>query len=171
MISGFEVRKSAVEGKGVFATALIKKGQMICQFRGTRRSIQEIKDLYKTGDERIDDPLQIEPQVYIDLDEPYIYFNHSCSPNAGMRGSGELFALRDTAPGEEIMFDYSTTEWTDDEAWGINWTDNWRIPCHCSSSDCRKQIGGFPSLSEEQKRWYFEHGALMSFIADRYSGM
>lgn len=163
----FEVRRSTIEGRGIFATLPIQKGEMICRFEGVQYRIPELKELYANGDERIDDPLQIDNDLYIDLDEPYIFSNHSCSPNAGMRDEAVLFALHDIGVGDEITYDYSTTEWTDDEAWGINWTDIWRIPCACGSTECRKEIRSFAVLPREKKESYYRQGALMGYIARR----
>jgi SET domain-containing protein len=160
----FEVKKSPIEGKGCFATSAIAKGQVICTFQGKKVTIPELKHLYDSGEERVSDPLQIDDDVYLDVEEPYIFFNHSCDPCAGMKGSGTLFALRDIAPGEEITFDYSSTEWTDDEAWGINWTDIWKIPCRCGASNCRGEVRVFELLPDECKQFYFKEGALMDYI-------
>ena len=163
----FEIRKSSIEGVGAFATAEIPKGQVICTFQGTRLSIPQLKEKYALGEERSDDPLQIEDSSYLDLDEPYVFFNHSCEPNAGMRGLGTLFALRDIAQSEEITYDYSTTEWSDDVAWGVNWAELWRVPCHCGSVTCRGEMSGCYLLPEERKRYYLAQGALMDFIVPK----
>ncbi len=40
------------------------------------------------------------------------YVNHSCDPNAGILGHIALVALRPIATGEEICFDYGTTDST-----------------------------------------------------------
>jgi len=167
MTHPFEVRNSSIEGKGIFATAPILRGETICVFEGSRFRIPELKRLYESGDERIDDPLQIGNDLYIDLDEPYIFSNHSCTPNAGMRGEAILFALRDIERGEEITYDYSTTECTNDRAWGVNWTDTWRIPCHCGAKHCRGEIRVFSLLPDEAKEAYYQQGALMGFIYTR----
>lgn len=159
-----EVRKSIIEGNGVFASSPIIKGQKICLFKGKKVTIPELKKLYETGEVRHDDPFQIGNQLYILLDKPYIYFNHSCAPNAGLRGKGEMFALRDIPKGQEITFDYSTTEWTDDEAWGINWHELWKITCTCGSDNCRKEIRVFPFLPKIQQNYFLKEGALMDFI-------
>ncbi len=163
----FNVRKSSIEGQGIFALSLISKGQKICSFKGARMTIKELKDKYSSGEERIDDPFQIGNDTYIDLEEPYVFFNHSCIPNAGVRDTGTLFALRDIKLGEEITYDYSTTEWTDDNAWGIDWTDLWKIPCNCGTQACRGEIRVFSLLSDELKDSYRKQDALMDFILAR----
>lgn len=167
MNNKFEVRESGIEGKGVFASSLISAGEIICQFLGEEIDIAELKRRYDSGEERIDDPFQIENTTYVDLIEPYIYFNHSCEPNAGMRLRGELFALRDIQTGEEITFDYSSTEWTDDEAWGIAWTELWRVPCACDTDSCRKEIRTFSNLPAEKQSYYLSQRALMDYIVQK----
>jgi hypothetical protein len=165
----FEERKSGIEGKGIFAVSDIKKGEMVCEFKGDKVTIVELKEKYASGEERVDDPFQIDNDVYLDLYEPFVYFNHSCNPNAGIRGNGTMFALRDIKKDEEITFDYSSTEWTDDDAWGINWTEKWKMPCKCGSAGCRKEVRVFSLLPEKVKEKYRIEGALMDFILKKLS--
>jgi SET domain-containing protein len=164
----FELRESVIEGKGMFARSVIKAGEVICVFQGKRITVPELKELYERGAERLDDPLQIADGQYLDLDEPYVFFNHSCSPNAGMKGEGTLFALRDIPLGEEITFDYSTTGWSDSDAWDENWLETWRVPCKCGSPQCRGEIREFQTLSQELKNRYYQKGAVMGFIAAKF---
>ena len=57
--------------------------------------------------------------------------NHSCEPNGGLRGEAVLVAMRDIKEGEEITFDYATTECIDGE---------WE--CLCGTPACRGTIRG-----------------------------
>jgi uncharacterized protein len=160
----FEVRKSAIEGSGIFAMVDFKKGEAICEFEGQRLTIPQLKEKYESGVERIDDPFQIGYDIYLDLEKPYVFFNHSCEPNTVIRGSGSMYAFKDIKVGEEITYDYSTTEWTDDEAWGINWHEIWKIPCVCGSVQCRKEVRVFPLLPSVIQEKYYQANALMDFI-------
>ena len=51
------------------------------------------------------------------MDVPAILINHSCDPNVGVAkqlnegGSYDFVALRDIQEGEELRFDYETTEY------------------------------------------------------------
>jgi hypothetical protein len=63
--------------------------------------------------------------------DPTEMFNHSCSPNLGVKGQIIVVTRRAIRPGEELTFDYDTTETT---------PQPWR--CRCGSSDCRGTIGG-----------------------------
>jgi len=49
----FTVKESNIEGKGCFATFLIKKGELICDMKGQLLSIQELIEKYEKGEERI----------------------------------------------------------------------------------------------------------------------
>ena len=60
------------------------------------------------------------------------YVNHSCEPNAGLRGQIFLVAMRDIIQDEEITFDY---------AMALSDPD-FRIKCKCGKEKCRKIING-----------------------------
>lgn len=140
----FEIRKSQIDGKGVFGVKLIKKGELICCMNGEEISIPELKIKYEKGNERLSDLLRVGNKKYLDLYEPYIYVNHSCDPNATIVRFNELTAIKDIDAGQEITYDYSLTEWSDDESWRDY--DEWFIECKCKSSSCRKQIREFRFL-------------------------
>src|SRR3989344_6242177 len=104
----FEVKKSKISGKGIFASKRIKKGQTICFLNGELCTLDEIIKKVNEGKEEPSDPLEIEDEQYIDLNEFSRTFNHSCSPNTFIRGKNELVTLRDIQLNEEITYDYST---------------------------------------------------------------
>ena len=68
------------------------------------------------------------------------YLNHSCEPNAWLRGH-ELIALRNIAANHDVTFDYNTTEW------------DMAVPfaCHCGSARCLGTVRGFAHLSPAQR--------------------
>lgn len=86
-----------------------KKGQTICFLEGELCSLDEILKRVDEGKEEPSDPLGIDEEQYLDLNELSRTFNHSCNPNSFIKGKNELVALRDIKKGEEITFDYSTT--------------------------------------------------------------
>lgn len=167
------VKKSNIEGNGIFATAHIKRGELICVFSGKRLSIAQLRKKYQKGEERVSDPLQINDRQYLDLDEPYIFFNHSCQPNATVVDKQRLIAVRNIEAGEEITFDYSVTEWTD--ASFKEWTDpeqknyqKWLMNCYCGASACRQQVGDFLSLPQKLQKDYVEKKLVQGFIIKKY---
>lgn len=104
---------------------------------------------------RIDGTLSAQPsrhsvQVGVDLhvapegDPPehgfWRYLNHSCDPNAWLRGR-ELIALRDIQAREGVSFDYNTTEWDMAEPFA----------CHCGSAACLGTVRGYAHLSAAQR--------------------
>jgi SET domain-containing protein len=66
----------------------------------------------------------------MEVDELFLYTNHSCDPSAGLGEDFRLRAIRDIAPGEEITWDYET--WM--------WHEVWTIKCRCGSPKCRGRI-------------------------------
>ena len=158
---GMMVKKSPIEGAGVFASKNFKKGDVICRMRGEKVTFQELKNRFEMGKEKICNPLQITERTYLDLAEPYVYVNHSCTPNCGVRKKGELFSLEDIPEGEELTYDYSTTEWTYEK---FGKYKEWAMECNCNSKKCRGTLGQFPTLDQKLKREYYKAGALQDFI-------
>jgi len=70
---------------------------------------------------------------------PWRFLNHSCRPNAVLRGR-EFVALRPIEPGDEVTFDYNTTEYEMAEP----------FTCECGACDGRL-VGGFVRLSPAER--------------------
>lgn len=75
---------------------------------------------------------------------PWKFLNHSCDPNLSIDLAAECFvARRPIAAGEELSFNYLTTEWEMATP----------FDCHCGSPNCFGRIAGFKHLTaEEQER-------------------
>lgn len=82
MSTKFEIKESGSLGRGLFATTLIKKGECILEFTGPVISSTEA---WQKPTDQLGCPLQIGPTEYIDVQEPGVFVNHSCSPNAGVK--------------------------------------------------------------------------------------
>jgi hypothetical protein len=91
--------------------------------------------------------IQISPDAYLQLDEPWRYINHSCYPNAGMSSDVDLIARRGIKSGEEIHYDYALSDWED-------WGNDAPIICCCGSQVCRKVYLGYIGLTSLDKRFY-----------------
>lgn len=168
-----QVRQSKIEGSGVFATKQIPVEKKIGAFVGKKVTIPQLKKRYESGKERkgMTDPFQISLKEYLLLKKPYRQINHSCSPNAILRGKNQLIAFRTIEKGEEITYDYSTTEWPDDTTWGNEkaiYRQHWKMPCECKSRECRKTITEFPYLSADIKKKYLSLNALPNHILRRW---
>lgn len=128
-----EVRSTLSGKRGMFSKNKIDKHEPLAVFGGTVITKKQVLHLSK---ESIPCVLQISDDLWItsgsDTLEPIDYINHSCNPNAGMRGHILLVAMRDIEPNEEVTFDYAmvVSEWV-----GMD-----PISCDCGSSECRKIV-------------------------------
>jgi hypothetical protein len=78
---------------------------------------------------------------------PGWYINHSCNPNSGLRDSVKIVAMKNIRKGEEVTFDYSTSE-----------SENgWYLICHCNKKNCRRIIRSYGFLSAELKQKYRDY--------------
>lgn len=118
------------EGR-VTAHEQIRAGEVIAVRAG---AVLSREALATVAAERAACSMQIGPDQYLVPGEvrEADRINHSCSPNAGMRGDRTLIALREILPGEEICYDYAMT---DD-------SDYRQFPCLCGVSECRGQVQG-----------------------------
>ncbi len=164
----FKVGKSRISGNGVFATRRIAKGTSICFLTGELCTLDEMLVRVKEGKEEPSDPLGVDDEKYIDLDEVPRTFNHSCSPNAFIRGVNELVAMRDIEIGEEITYDYSTT--MDDNAEKITKFGFvvWTCKCNCKSKNCRKIIDQFKTLPKKTRDFYIKNRFMPDFMLKRF---
>jgi uncharacterized protein len=119
-------------GFGVFARDYIKAGELIFAWGGEIVTEQQLADVpvkRSTHGLQVDDGIYLLPMMEDDMAD---CVNHSCSPNAGMRGQISLVAMRDVQKEEEICFDYAMTDSSDYD----------EFECHCGSPNCRKMITG-----------------------------
>lgn len=129
------IKKSGIEGLGIFAKKDIKKDEILFEVKG-----RIIKDSY--GHEA-----GYSYQQYLDIgpnwlviakniwlspynSNPWRYINHSCQANAGRKGKTTIVAIQNIKKNEEITIDYSITE--EDPAWTMK--------CTCQQKTCRKVI-------------------------------
>ena len=104
-------------------------------------------------------PLQVGSKHFVDLDEPYVFFNHSCGPNALIRRKNELVAIMDIPAGEEICYDYSASSGVDDP-WEMS------CPCACGGAGCRRVIKNVLSLPPTCLDHYMAVDGLQDHILD-----
>lgn len=139
----FEIRRSSIQGRGVFATRRIREGRQLIEYRGERISDDEGDRRYPFEDDerhhtflfRLEDGSVIDAGVRGNAAK---YINHSCDPNCeAVEEDGRIFiyALRDIRKGEELTYDYN---YILDEPHSLA---NKRLyPCHCGARGCRGTI-------------------------------
>jgi SET domain-containing protein len=146
-------RKSDKEGNGEFAIKDIKKDEIIAIFGGhvmrrvERNNLPENIKYLPIG---IDEEMFIGPKSIEEIDDAD-WFNHSCEPNAGIKGQIMLVAMRDIKMGEEITFDYVMSCSQNDEKRIL-------FKCGCGLSNCRKEITNLdwknPELQQKYKGYF-----------------
>ena len=128
-----EVRDTK-KGKSIFAIDEIVKDEIIFEFEKnflkyptkTSMQIDETKHQECTNPEAVEN-----------------FLNHSCDPNGYIDFKDLTYrALRPIKKGEELTFNYLTTEWE---------LAN-KFNCKCDSQKCYGKIKGFKYLTLEQKR-------------------
>jgi len=160
----FKIGKSGISGRGVFASQEIPKNSTICFMIGEICSIDEMIKRVDSGIERDSDPLGIDDELYLDLEVIYRTFNHSCSPNAFLRGKNELVALKDIKEGEEITYDYSTTMNDNEEKIKSSGGTLWTCKCNCGSQNCRGIIDQFKNLPKNTRDFYIKNRIMPDFM-------
>jgi uncharacterized protein len=105
----YRVARSGIEGRGVFATARVRKNTRIVEYTG------EIVDIEEAGRRAMRRKrvylFELQDGTYIDGDPsaPGPCVNHSCAPNClSEEVDGRVFivAARTIRPGEELTYDY-----------------------------------------------------------------
>jgi hypothetical protein len=163
MFSNLIIKESRISGKGVFADRGFRKFEHICFLTGRLETLPEM--LISTEDEQEgSDPLGVDDELYIKLDELPRNFNHSCNPNAFIRGRNELVALKDIKKGEEITWDYSTSMNDNKEKINADGSELWTCECNCTSTSCRGIIDQFKTLPKETQMFYLKNKFAPDFI-------
>jgi uncharacterized protein len=149
-----EVRESELGGKGIFSNSSIDKDELLAVFGGYIMRINEEESL-----EVADLSHQMSEDFVIGVInknqiQKVDHFNHSCEPNAGVKGQLFLVAFRDTEANEEITFDYAMVLHHNPDA------ARYEMKCKCGAKNCRGIITEDDwKLPELQKKYagYFQY--------------
>lgn len=121
------------KGKGLRAKKKILEREYILSFERNFVNYSNNKTL------RIDENLH---QISTDQEAIENFVNHSCNANAYIDfDSLTLRAIRDIKTGEEITYNYFTTDWDKEDV----------FDCLCGANKCYKKISGFRSLPLEDQ--------------------
>lgn len=90
----YEVRQSGIHGQGLFAIRPIRAGTLIGRVQ-TRPAIEDGPFV-----------LWLDDGVAVEVVNELRYINHAAEPTAVYYDTGEVVALRDIAPDEEITHNY-----------------------------------------------------------------
>ena len=152
------VKETSKKGKGVFALKNFNKDEFILYIEGEVIETEHPSD-YSDEIQNHWYPIDKKGKKYryVLPQSPWMYLNHSCDSNAGIKNDRDIVAIRDIKKGEEIVFDYST-----------NNIDGWTMKCHCGSKNCRKIISTFDKLDKKSKEKLKDY--LPSYIRKKYLG-
>ena len=123
------VRRSPIDGFGVFALEAVPRWHKIGEVRGESITVAEARRRAATL-ERIM-IVEVSAKKAIDLarsTDPMRFTNHSCKANARLcirQGRVEFYAVRDIAPGEELTVDYGESH------------HDGQLRCRCGAAGCR----------------------------------
>lgn len=140
----FVVRRSRIQGRGVFATRSIPAGERVIQYRGEVIDEDEADRRYPWSDNerhhtflfRLDDGSVIDAGGRAGNAAKFI--NHSCDPNCeAIEEDGRIYihSIRDIRKGEELAYDYNFIL---DEP--HNAANKRQYPCNCDTARCRGTI-------------------------------
>jgi hypothetical protein len=128
-----DVRAAPAKGGfGIFAGEAVAAGELLIVWGGR---IVTQAELDRMQDESRRHSIQVEEGIFcvpLQAAEPADYVNHSCMPNAGLSGQIALTALREIAAGEEICYDYATSDSCPYD----------EFECACGSPVCRGWVTG-----------------------------
>ena len=151
------VRASATHGQGIFATDMIRAGEVVVIWGGDVYTEEELPSLklegawsYSIIDEGV--------YLFAPADAQDYFINHACDPNIWMADEVTLIARRDIQPNEELRGDYALWEMEPD----------YRLePCTCGSALCRTRITGNDWMQPELQTRYENH--FLPFLNRRIS--
>ncbi len=139
-----------IQGKGLVATGFIRQGEIVS-------TLEPDQPMYRIAD------VQSWPQAEQDKLLHYAYqcsathlvneqgderfMNHACDPNTWWADNDTMIARRNIQPGEELTYDYATTEIT----------IPYEMPCTCGSSNCRGLVTNQDYLDPNWQKIYGEH--------------
>lgn len=145
MPSKIAQRNSKIHGQGVFATAPIKAGEEVVEYKGKLRTHDEVDEEYGGQDSGHTFLFILNGKYVIDANirgNVARWINHSCAPNCQAFVIGDeggdprkdkvvIEALRDIAAGEELTYDY------DIQVEGPITRGERRLwACHCGAPNC-----------------------------------
>ena len=120
-------------GHGLFAERIFMPGELLVVWGGDVVGRDGLEALRRAGHTY---SVQIEEDLYLvsppGQREPADCVNHCCTPNAALSGQVALTALTTIRPGEQVRYDYGTSDGSDYD----------EFDCRCGAIDCRGRVTG-----------------------------
>jgi hypothetical protein len=126
-------------GRGLVATTAVAKGKPVIHLRGSLKEAGKVTDFNRC--------IQLSENLFYEAEpeSPDNFINHHCEPNCYLDFEHLCFkALRDISKGEELSFNYFTTEYDLKK-------QRQSFVCKCGSPNCKGRITGFKYLPLEEQ--------------------
>jgi len=139
-----------IQGKGLVARGLIHQGEVVSKLEPDQ-PMYLIAEIVTWPLEKQDALLHYAYQCsethVVNEQGDERFMNHSCDPNTWWADDDTMVARRDIQPGEEITYDYATTEIT----------IPFEMKCGCGSPQCRGRVTHLDYLDPAWQFIYGEH--------------
>jgi SET domain-containing protein len=142
------VRRSSIEGSGLFAGEDIREGTVVLRLGGRLVTSVQLAELIGKAnldpDASFVDTITILEDAHLVLPPATLahFGNHSCDPNLWHDIPYELTAARDLLAGEEFTLDYATG----------SGAEGFTMECNCGSEHCRGRV-----TSQDWRRPELQH--------------
>ncbi|MEE9411585.1 MAG: SET domain-containing protein, partial [Methylococcales bacterium] len=148
--SAVKVSDSEIEGAGLIAGRFIPAGEILYQFNSDEPPAHRHELIYwpkETRQEFMKFACQIGEDDFCFLQGEIKFINHSCDPSGWWETFGVLTARRDIQSGEEIAYDYSTSDIM----------LHYSMECMCKSKSCRGTVTEKDYLLPDFQEKYADH--------------
>ncbi|HFD80769.1 MAG TPA: SET domain-containing protein-lysine N-methyltransferase [Gammaproteobacteria bacterium] len=143
---------STIEGRGLVAETLIPAGSVLFRYEDSKPPVHLHEIITWPPQKRIRFlafAIQIGEDDYAFGQGDIKFINHSCDPSGWWSSYGTLTAIRDIAPGQEITYDYSTSDIT----------LGYHMECLCGSASCRGIFSNKDYLDPEYRKTHADRFA------------
>jgi SET domain-containing protein len=139
-----------IHGSGLIACHPIAQGEVVSRLEPGMPTLR-IEDVLAASAEEQERLLhygyQCDETHMVFENEPERLMNHACDPNTWWADDQTMIARRDIAAGEEITYDYATTEIT----------VPFELTCNCGSLNCRHSVTHLDYQSPAWQAQYQNH--------------
>ena len=148
------VAPSPTAGRGLFAVAPIRKGEIVSIRGGHVLAVAALPHKLPRAfwGYPIADGFVLGPRTARECETVMMFLNHSCEPNVGIRGQIVFVAMRAIRAGEELTIDYA-----------MFGGDTMR--CNCRTPSCRGEVRPNDWRRPELRRRY--RGYFAAHVAER----
>jgi uncharacterized protein len=144
------VKKSPIDGHGLFAKEKINKGEIICIKAGhiiDNQTLEKYRDIIRGAELQIYDNFYLAPLTNQEREDTMVFLNHSCNPNVGPLSDIVWVAFKDISVDEELTIDY---------AMHIS-EKGYKLICNCTLPNCRKIITGEDWMKKDLQKKYGDY--------------